>query len=279
MQIKIQHQTHIQFSKTLQLTPHIFRYMPFRLSHYTLEDFHLDIHPVPAGLSTKKDIVNNTVSIAWFEKPTNELRVNMEVKANIKPFDPHDFVVYPEDFLSLNFHYSRKRWPLLIPYLETPSMSREFKKYTIPIAEETKQQTLPFIEALIKDISKNFKVHYKSRKINCDPLATLETKTGTPVEIAWMTVQMMRVNGIAARITSGYYVTNSDQLQERYAWVQIYLPGPGWLGLDPINGWFTDHNYIPVSAAPYLENIDACFGEPRADVETVMTDKIKIERL
>ncbi len=279
MRLEIKHQITHTYSTPTILHPHVIRCKPFHMSHYSIQDYQLNISPKPKGETSKKDIINNTVLFSWFDAPVTEFKVDLRFIAETKPFDPLDFVVYPEQFLELNFHYSRKRWPLLIPYLEITSMSRDFKLFTKDIADNAKNQTLLFIRNVIEEIHKQFVVHYSMPTQTDSPLEILNQRQGTPYEIAWMTVHMMRANGIAARLVSGYCLSGAEQLSERHVWLQVYVPGPGWLGLDPSNGRITDHNYVPVVAGPYFDSVTSVAGDTKEPTEKKVTELIEIKRL
>ena len=95
----------------------------------------------------------------------------------------------------------------------------------------------------------------------------------------------LRDLGLAARLTSGY-LREADAESRRaegslHAWAEVYLPGAGWVGMDPTNGIFCNHNFIaaavgiePADVTP----IDGSYYEPRP-TESKMTSRLELVNL
>ena len=80
---------------------------------------------------------------------------------------------------------------------------------------------------------------------------------GSPWDLAWVLTQSLRGVGLAARFTSGYLIsladdrcTASDHGARMHAWSEVFVPGAGWIGLDPSLGIFTAENHVPLASAP-----------------------------
>jgi transglutaminase-like putative cysteine protease len=66
-----------------------------------------------------------------------------------------------------------------------------------------------------------------------------------------MEMDILREIGLATRFVSGYaFNPDLEDGHELHAWLEVFLPGAGWVGVDPSLGLFTDHTYIPLTSHP-----------------------------
>lgn len=277
MQLQITHKIDINFKTPTTIEPQILRFFPFQMAHYNIIGFGQTINPNVSGICTKKDIVNNTVSLIWFDSKIERLLIDILFDVDTTSFNPTHFKVYPSDFLSLDFHYSRKRWPLLIPYLETIHLTKEIRNFGKEIYSSSNKQTLTFLQSVNSQIAQNFTQIATENSMVKDPSETFKFKRGSSSDLAWMMVNIFRSNGIATRLVSGYHYSEINAWDERHTWVQVYIPGPGWLGLDPCSGKLTDEFYIPVVAAPYIENTFAISGEMPKGIPYKKTEVVTVK--
>ena len=217
----------------------------------------LTLHPA-ASVRWIHDVFGNSVGIARFRQPAEELRVVSMFQAQHFPL-PEGSVVIEE--------YAR-RYPFSYDVSEAPDIGRLAERhYADPghlvdgfarrFLEATPgQDTLGILAAITKAIKAEFTYNPRDEMGTHDPVTTLTAKAGTCRDYALLMMETARSLGFAARFVSGYLYDDSklgdaaDTLiggGVTHAWAEIYLPGAGWVPFDPTNGLISDRNLIRVA--------------------------------
>jgi transglutaminase-like putative cysteine protease len=280
MKFKITHQTDYIFDSKVFLEPHYLRFRPRPEACITIADFSMTILPQPKGCKTIRDEEHNSVDFCWFEGTTKTLSIITKSSLEVKPFNPFDFILYPDNFNTIPFTYTKLQEKLLFSALEHKSVSQDLIAYGSRLQKASNYHTIPYIIELTKRIHDDFKVEFRASGPPLEPTETFKLKRGSCRDLSWMQIHLLRQQGIAARFVSGYYYFDMDQPQfELHAWLQVYLPGTGWLGLDPSHGILTGNTHFPVVSSAHYEHTMPVSGGIRGSATSQLITQLSIEKL
>lgn len=280
MKFKINHQTDYEFSSEVFLEPHYLRFRPRSNSFIEVIDFCMTLDPMPQGHKINRDEENNEIDFCWFEGMTQKLSITTNSILDIKAFNPFDFILYPISFNTLPFHYNKLQEKLLFSSLEGHEVTQELGAYGARIQDDCNGNTIQYLTTLTKQIHDDFIVEYRESGAPLSPKETFELKRGSCRDLSWMQIHLMRQQGIAAQFVSGYYYFEMDKPQfELHAWVQVFLPGTGWLGLDPSHGILTGNTHFPIASSAHHEHTMPVSGGIRGSAISTLTTQLYIEKM
>ncbi len=276
IRVAINHRTTYSYDRYVSLSPHIFRLRPAAHSRTHIESYSFQVSPKDHFINWQQDPFGNYQARVVFPEKTKELSIEVEVIANLTVINPFDFFVeeYAENF---PFQYTKQLQSELIPYLEIKEDGPLLKQWIAGL-DRSKKTINDFLVYINRKLNQD--IHYNIRMEvgvqSCEE--TLELALGSCRDSAWLGVQVFRHLGLAARFVSGYLVQLTADLKsldgpsgpekdftDLHAWTEVYVPGAGWIGLDPTSGLFAAEGHIPlactpdyVSAAPVVGASDPC---------------------
>ncbi|HTB53448.1 MAG TPA: transglutaminase family protein [Ferruginibacter sp.] len=261
IRVAINHKTSYTYDRAVTLFPHIFRLRPAAHSRTAIESYSLKISPKEHFINWQQDPFGNYQARVVFNEPTTQLKIEVEIIADMIALNPFDFFVeeYAENF---PFKYSELLQKELVPYLEIKDDGPLLKEWikTIDTSKKTINDFLVYLNyKLYKAI--NYSIRMEAGVQTSEE--TLTKELGSCRDTAWLFVQILRHLGLAARFVSGYLVQlKSDQesldgpsgpiedFTDLHAWTEVYIPGAGWIGLDPTSGLFASEGHIPLACTP-----------------------------
>ena len=218
----------------------------------------LVISPEPVVLDWRHDVFGNCITLARFKGRADTLRFEstLEVEHQGGPADPaslHDYARI------LPFGYDSDEMPDLLRSIERqmPDPGHVVDRWAHAFLKEHGQTgTLALLAAMTRAICHRFTYKTRHEPGIQDPRTTLRLETGTCRDFALLMMEAVRSLGLAARFVSGYlHVPAQPHPGEgertggghTHAWLQVYLPGAGWVEFDPTNGIVGNRGLIRVA--------------------------------
>jgi transglutaminase-like putative cysteine protease len=280
VKFKVTHTTEYLFSSDVFLEPHYLRLRPRETPHSYTSSFSLDITPQPEGLSYQFDEKGNLVHFCWFEGMTRRLFIQTTSTVISEEFNPLDFLLYPSDVFTVPFNYTDEQRSSLATSLAFDPISAPLLTYGEAILEASNFDTVTFLTNLTRQIHDDFIVDYRQFGEPYEPDTTYQLKTGSCRDLTWMQINLLRKMGIAARFVSGYfYFPSETPVFELHAWLEVFLPGAGWVGLDPSHGIAVSHGHIPIISSANFEQAMPVTGTIRGEATSILNTNVLIEAI
>ena len=285
----LNHITHYKYDSQITLHPQTIRLKPAPHSRSLIKSYSLNIFPQEHFINWQQDPFGNYLARIIFLKKTEEFKVEVDLITEIQVFNPFDFFIN-EEVKKYPFKYEESLKEELLPYIEVKESGPFLKKFLseLPLKKEA---VLDFIIDCNQKLSKHitYAIRLEAGVQSCEE--TLITKKGSCRDMAWLLIQIFRHCGIAARFASGYLIQLKQDLisldspsgpendfSDLHAWTEVYIPGAGWIGLDPTSGLLTGEGHIPLcctpnpsNAAPITGSLDEC--------SSTMTHEMQITRI
>ncbi|MFL1895242.1 transglutaminase N-terminal domain-containing protein [Aquimarina sp. 2-A2] len=282
MIFKIIHSTDYIFDSEVFIEPHYLRFRPRETSYLKVVDFSLTLLSKPVGHRVIQDEDTNVVDFYWFEGVTKQLSIMAESTVETTPYNPFNFILHPPQYNQLPFEYLEEQKKLLFASLEQHPISQALISYGAAIQKASHFNTLSYLTQLIKQIHQDFSVEYRKDGAPLLPDKTFVIKKGSCRDLSWMLINLLRYQGFAARFVSGYFYFEMDEEEPAYelhAWIDVFLPGTGWLGLDPSHGIFTGNTHFPIASSAHFENTMPVSGGIRGSATSQLITQLSIEIL
>jgi uncharacterized protein (DUF2126 family) len=261
----IHHLTHYKYDRPVTLAPQIIRLRPAPHGRTRVISHSLKVGPEPHFVNHQQDPYGNWLARFVFPEPVTEFKIEVDLTADMSVYNPFDFFV--ED--------SAEHWPFDYPldfdedlsiYLKPIHTGHHFDAFMETIPRD-KQQIVDKLVLLNQMVSNKVDYTIRLEPGVQTPDETLEIGSGSCRDSSWLLVQVLRHMGIAARFVSGYLIQLKPDLEaldgpsgtdhdftDLHAWVEAYVPGAGWIGLDPTSGLLAGESHIPLAATPHYRN-------------------------
>nr|WP_256675688.1 transglutaminase family protein [Pseudomonas sp. R5(2019)] len=255
------HVTHYRYDRAVELGPQIVRLRPAAHSRTRVLSYSLKVLPEQHFINWQQDPQSNYLARLVFPEKTEELRIEVDLVAEMAVFNPFDFFLEPYAE-KIPFSYGRDEKHELAPYLEQLPLTPKFADYLAAI-DRKPTASVDFLVALNQRLSEDIRYLIRMEPGVQTPEETLENASGSCRDSAWLLVQLLRHLGLAARFVSGYLIQLTADVKaldgpsgtevdftDLHAWCEVYLPGAGWIGLDATSGLFAGEGHIPLACSP-----------------------------
>jgi uncharacterized protein (DUF2126 family)/transglutaminase-like putative cysteine protease len=260
IRVALHHRTEYTYDRLVNLQPHVVRLRPAPHCRTPIVSYSLSVEPETHFLNWQQDPYSNYVARLVFPKPADRFRIEVDLVAEMTAINPFDFFI-EESAEKYPFTYEPILARELVPYLETLPAGPKLQE----LVAAHRRLGCPMNDHLVAinhDLQQRiaYLIRMEPGVQTCEETLTL--KSGSCRDSAWLLVQLLRHLGLAARFVSGYLIQlvadvaaldgpsgPAHDFTDLHAWAEVYLPGAGWVGLDPTSGLLAGEGHIPLACA------------------------------
>ncbi|MBL8566514.1 MAG: transglutaminase family protein [Hyphomicrobiaceae bacterium] len=280
LHVALRHKTAYRYDRLTSMGPQVIRLRPAPHCRTPILSYSIELEPKTHFINWQQDPFGNFLARVVLPEETEEFSVTIDLVADMAVINPFDFFV----------EEAAKEWPFtydpvlkkeLAPYLEPEPATPLLKKYVAGIVHDPNDTTLDFIVAINRQMQHHIGYSIRMEPGVQTPEETLRRANGSCRDTGWLLVQVLRHLGLAARFVSGYLIqlkpdvksldgpTGTDHdFTDLHAWCEVYVPGAGWIGLDPTSGLLAGEGHIPLAATPHPVSAAPITGaHSKADVQ------------
>ncbi|WP_280150848.1 transglutaminase family protein [Piscinibacter sp. XHJ-5] len=287
--VALNHVTHYRYDRPVNLGPQVVRLRPAPHSRTRVLSYSMRVEPGKHFINWQQDPQSNYLARLVFPEKTTEFRIEVDLVAEMSVLNPFDFFLEPsaEHF---PFEYDPSLAHELAPYRVKTPLTPAFKRYLDSVPREQKQTT-HFLVELNQRLQKDIAYLIRMEPGVQEPEQTLQNASGSCRDSGWLLVQLLRHLGLAARFVSGYLIQLKSDVKaldgpsgtevdftDLHAWCEVYLPGAGWIGLDPTSGLLAGEGHIPLACSPDPSSAAPVTGALE-ECETEFEHHMKVSRV
>lgn len=261
IRVALHHETTYNYDRPVRLSPQIVRLRPAPHCRTPVLSYSMRVEPADHFCNWQQDPQGNFIARLVFPKPTQKFMVRVDLVADLTVINPFDFFL--EEYAD-EFPFAYEPWLMkeLAPFLAVDRLTPKLAEWLAAVPRR-KEKTINALVALNQRLQQDIKYTIRLEPGVQTPEETLEKRTGSCRDSAWLLVTIARHLGLAARFASGYLIQlTADQkaldgpsgpesdFTDLHAWAEVYLPGAGWVGLDPTSGLLCGEGHLPVACTP-----------------------------
>ena len=291
----LNHVTHYTYDRPVTLGPQIVRLRPAPHCRAAIESYSLKVTPAQHFVNWQQDPNGNWLARFVFPEPVREFRIEVDVVTELSVINPFDFFVETEAE-TFPFAYPAEQQAELAPYLEA-EQAGPLLQGLLDSLPKAAPSTVNFIVDLNARLQRMIAYGIRMEPGVQEPEQTLSLRSGSCRDTSWLLVQALRHLGLAARFVSGYLIqmkADIDPLEgprgtdkdftDLHAWAEVYIPGAGWIGLDPTSGLLTGEGHLPLAATPHYRTAApvsgvASYAETNFDFHMSVTRVHEVPRI
>jgi transglutaminase-like putative cysteine protease len=282
VRISVHYSAQFEYAQDASFSPHRVRLFPRHELFINLERIAFSTH-ASADVQYRHDLFDNLTATCVYPEPLDVLEFKLEFDASVRPWDPFKFLL-DSHALKLPFEYRPNEAAVLAPFRRS-----RFKTRALPAAL-TPASPRPTVEAIVDMNSwlhENIEYERREKGDAFPPRTTLARQKGSCRDFAVLLAEVLKTHGLAVRLTSGYLWEEKSGAGPKHAqnafhaWVETYLPGAGWVGLDPTNGILCEHHFLATAVGLSADDIAPIVGHyyGKETIASVLTTSLDIVEL
>jgi uncharacterized protein (DUF2126 family)/transglutaminase-like putative cysteine protease len=262
IRIALHHKTSYRYDRPVSLSPHEVRLRPAPHARTPILSYSLTVQPHDHFINWQQDPYGNYIGRFVFQEKSDTLDFTVDLVADMTVINPFDFFVekYAESF---PFAYPAQLMAELGPYLQAEPPGPLLIEWVAAARRDLLAKpmaTNDFLVAINQRLQRDIAYLLRMEPGVQAPEETLKKRSGSCRDSGWLLVQILREMGLAARFVSGYLIQlRADQealdgpsgaaedFTDLHAWTEVYIPGAGWIGLDPTSGMLASEGHIPLA--------------------------------
>ncbi|MEI8292754.1 MAG: transglutaminase family protein [bacterium] len=280
MKLKITKESVYTYEGRVSFSPHHARIFPRVDLLVKVDKLHFETQ-TGADVQFRQDLFGNHIAYCFYPEMSDVLPFQVELELDVTESNPFHFLLEPHG-LQVPPQYTADELEILAAY-RTPSGAVRLPHPLAPSGPRPTVETLLNFNHWIFD-----NIEYEVRPVGAPqtPEETLNKSSGSCRDFAALMIEALRQNGVAARLVSGFVWEGDKPDSEKRAssamhlWVEAFLPGAGWIGIDPTNGVLADHHFIATAVGRRHEDVAPISGAyySSATVSSTLATSISVEK-
>ncbi len=261
IRVALNHKTTYRYDRLVSVSPQVVRLRPAAHTRTPIHAYSLKAHPAEHFINWLQDPFGNFQARLVFPEKIHELLIEVDLLAAMVIINPFDFFIesYAEHY---GFQYEPELRQELAPYLEIKEQGPLLMDWLQGVYRGHRP-TVDFLVDLNRQLNQDIVYLIRLEPGVQSSEETLAKGSGSCRDSAWLLVQILRHLGLAARFVSGYLIQLTPDVKsldgpsgaerdftDLHAWAEVFVPGAGWLGLDPTSGLFAGEGHIPLACTP-----------------------------
>ncbi|MCA9512859.1 MAG: transglutaminase family protein, partial [Myxococcales bacterium] len=261
LHVALHHETRYRYDRRVALGAQTIRLRPAPHCRTPIASYSLRVEPAEHFLNWQQDPQGNFLARVVVPEPCEAFTVTVDLVADMAVINPFDFFL-EEEATHVPFAYAPELAVELRPFLECGPDTPRLAAWVAGVPR-ARAATMDALVALNQRLQREIEYVVRLEPGVQTPEETLALARGSCRDSAWLLVQILRRLGIAARFASGYLIQLAPDVRsldgpsgpaadftDLHAWAEAYLPGAGWIGLDPTSGLLAGEGHIPLACSP-----------------------------